>query len=405
MKTDSAIARPERARIPNLEVLALGKIIGQLAFGTLEIVLPNGQQLTFEGKHHPEVRAQWRVLNMRAIRRLISSGAVGFAEGYLEGDWTTPSLPDLMRLAAHNDASMSDRTQGLWLSRLLNRLQHLANNNSRSRAKRNIAYHYDLGNDFYSAWLDESMTYSSALFRHSDMSLVEAQAAKLDRLIEVADIQGHVSVLEIGCGWGSFLERAAGHTAGSVTGISISERQCEYARQRLATRDIANATVAFRDYRDMTGTFDRIVSIEMFEAVGEAYWSTYAAALKRLLSRNGKAALQVITIDESRFDQYRRSADFIQRYIFPGGMLPTKEKLNNLFKASGLRVTDTLSFGHDYAKTLECWRHEFHAKWPTLRTLGFDEKFRRMWDYYFAYCEGGFLAGSVDVVQIGVEHD
>ena len=209
----------------------------------------------------------------RSIRRLISSGAVGFAEGYLEGDWTTPSLPDLMRLAAHNDASMSDRTQGLWLSRLLNRLQHLANNNSRSRAKRNIAYHYDLGNDFYSAWLDDGMTYSSALFRHSDMSLMEAQAAKLDRLIEVADIQGHVSVLEIGCGWGSFLERAAGHTAGPITGISISERQCEYARQRLATRDIANATVAFRDYRDMTGTFDRIVSIEMFEAVGEAYWS------------------------------------------------------------------------------------------------------------------------------------
>ena len=404
MKTETAIRNIDRPGTFGLDTYALKKVIGNLAVGTLHIMLPDGRQLSFEGESRTELSAQWHITDSRAIRRLVTGGALGFAEAYLDGDWTTPSLPALMLLAAHNDNAMAQRTQGMFLPRLVHRLQHIANSNSRGRARRNIAYHYDLGNDFYSAWLDPSMTYSSALFTQPDLSLQQAQHAKLDRLIEIADIRDECEVLEIGCGWGSFLERASARTAGQLTGISISARQCEYARQRLIDKHIANAQIEFRDYRDMQGSFDRIVSIEMFEAVGESYWQTYAHKVKQLLKHGGKAAFQVITIDEARFEQYRGSADFIQRYIFPGGMLPSKERLNATFEDAGMQVTSSFAFGHDYARTLDHWRTEFHAAWPALRKLGFDERFKRMWDYYYAYCEAGFLSGSIDVVQIGVEH-
>ncbi len=404
MRLETIVARRHLPHLFDSSAFLLEKLIDELSVGTLEVILPNGRHLLFSGRNRPEISAQLRIDKPRALRRLVTGGAVGFAEGYLEGDWSTSSLPDLLRLAAFNDEALASRTQGLSLQRLIHRLQHLANSNSRERARRNISYHYDLGNDFYSAWLDESMTYSAALFTSPDMSLTAAQRAKLDRLADMADISGSVGVLEIGCGWGSFLERVAERTHGHLTGVSISERQSEFARQRLAARNIRNVSVELCDYRDVAGSFDRIVSVEMFEAVGEKYWPTYAQTIKRLLRQDGKAALQVITIDESRFDQYRKSADFIQRYIFPGGMLPSKRKLNEVFEDADMRVTDTLSFGRDYATTLALWRERFHAAWPALRELGFDERFKRMWDYYFAYCEGGFSAGSIDVVQIRVEH-
>lgn len=399
----AAASRPLPAPGP----LLLDMLGRRIVEGTLSVELPDGREVRYGGGSGP--RAHWRLASFRPLYRLLTRGATGLAESWMAGEWETPSLQDFMLLAALNEQRLGSPASGLSLARISDRLLHLVRRNSRSRARANIAYHYDLGNAFYRAWLDDTMTYSSAVFEHEDEPLEDAQTRKNARLAGLLELSGDHSVLEIGCGWGGFMEHAARRHGAHVTGVSISREQVAYARERLAGAGLDGlADVQFRDYRDLDGSFDRIVSVEMFEAVGEAWWDTYAATLKRLLKPGGSAALQVITIDEARFATYRRSADFIQRYVFPGGMLPTKQTLEETLGRAGLVVTERLDFGLDYARTLAHWRERFDRAWPAIERLTggrrFDERFRRLWQFYLAYCEAGFRSGSIDVVQVRAEH-
>jgi cyclopropane-fatty-acyl-phospholipid synthase len=293
---------------------------------------------------------------------------------------------------------MLDRSiAGFWPARIFNRVRHLLRANSKAGSRRNIAFHYDLGNAFYERWLDRSMTYSSALYAHPDQTLEDAQEAKLSRVEQLLDLRGGEKVLEIGCGWGALAMRLA-HAGARVTGVTLSSEQLAFSRQRVEQQAVVGK-VAFdmTDYRDLEGCYDRIVSIEMLEAVGEVYWPIYFKTLHNRLNAGGIAVLQVITIDEARFDAYRGSADFIQRHIFPGGMLPTKAIIVELSARAGLKLVSTQSFGQSYAATLSEWRKRFLASWPSIAEMGFPERFRRLWDYYLCYCEAGFRAETIDV--------
>jgi cyclopropane-fatty-acyl-phospholipid synthase len=346
----------------------------------------------------PEVSIS--VHRWRALKRLMLGGEVGFAASYLDGDWSTPDLLRLFELVMLNETTLVPSRRSSWPARLLGKFRHALRRNTRSGSKRNIAAHYDLGNDFYRLWLDESMTYSAGLFGN-DETLEEAQQNKIDYIAGLLELECGGRVLEIGCGWGALAERLAREARCHVTGVTLSEQQFAYASDRLTPQSASGkAEIRLQDYRDVVGCFDRIVSIEMFEAVGEAYWRGYFDLLKQRLSRDGVAVLQVITIAEERFDHYRRSPDFIQRYIFPGGMLPTKTHLRDLAAGAGLEIVSERSFGDDYALTLAEWRNRFGIAWPQLERQGFDERFRRMWDFYLAYCEAGFHARATDVVLL-----
>jgi cyclopropane-fatty-acyl-phospholipid synthase len=325
-------------------------------------------------------------------------GDMGFAEAYMDVDWSSTDLADLIELAAHNEDAIGSPTRGVFLSRLMNRLRHLSHANTRRGSRRNIAQHYDLGNDFYSRWLDPGMTYSSALFRDADMSLETAQDAKYDRVAALLDVQGGERVLEIGCGWGGMVEKLAGQLSCHVTALTLSQEQLAFTEARVRAAGLAARTdLRFEDYRDVAGTFDRIVSIEMLEAVGEAHWPTYFNVLHERLTPGGVAVLQVITISDQRYAGYRSSADFIQRYIFPGGMLPSPAIVREKIAEAGLRLTAVETFGDSYRRTLAEWRRRFEEAWPSIATLGFGVRFKRMWEYYLAYCEAGFRMGAIDV--------
>jgi cyclopropane-fatty-acyl-phospholipid synthase len=279
-------------------------------------------------------------------------------------------------------------------------VRHLLRPNTRSGSKRNIHDHYDLGNDFYGLWLDPTMTYSSAIFAEPQQRLSDGQMAKYQRMAESLDLKPGHKVLEIGCGWGGFAEFTAATYGCHVTGITLSEEQKRFADQRMTRAGLQDRVeIALTDYRDVTGSFDRIASIEMFEAVGEAHWPAFFDKVRDLLSPGGLAALQVILIEDARFDLYRRGADFIQRYVFPGGMLPSPNAFSRAAEAARLKVDETFHFGLDYARTLALWQKQFQQAWPRVAGLGFDARFKRLWEYYLAYCEGGFRAGSIDVAQ------
>jgi cyclopropane-fatty-acyl-phospholipid synthase len=405
MKTSSTAATvsaaPSAAR-DSLTARLVGLLGRRLCQGSLQVVTPRGERLDFGDGGAPQ--AVWRLHHPRALWRLVSGGALGFAEGYLAGDWDTPDLMALLDLAAANEAALGAAAGGRgWLA-AGERLRHRLRANSRRQAQRNIAYHYDLGNDFYSAWLDDTMTYSAAVFAAPDEPLEAAQARKYARLAELAGVAPGRQVLEIGCGWGGFMSHAATRGA-TVTGLSISAEQVAYANVRMQREGLAErARAVFRDYRDAGGSYESIVSIEMFEAVGEAYWDVYARQLAALLAPGGRAALQVITIEPDRFDGYRRNPDFIQRHVFPGGMLPSEPVLHEVLGRAGLTVVERHACGYDYARTLARWRARFEAAWPALTELGFDERFRRLWRYYLCYCEAGFMHDAIDVVQLGVAH-
>jgi cyclopropane-fatty-acyl-phospholipid synthase len=405
MKQTGTIAA-RQLRAPSLVSGALERLGRGVKYGALTIETPSGDRSEFIGSEPLPGAAVWKLNNWKPLWALATRGAMGLAESYLAGDWDSPDLAGFLYFGSVNERSFGDSTKGVAALRLGDRLRHLLRSNSPSRARRNIAYHYDLGNDFYASWLDRSMTYSSALFEGDNDSLELAQQRKYARLADVAGLDAGVHALEIGCGWGGFMEYAAVERGARITGVSISAEQCDYARARLArTTASAQAAVEFCDYRQLEGQYKHIVSIEMFEAVGEAYWPTYAAKLKSLLAPGGRVALQTITIEQARFEGYRRSPDFIQRYVFPGGMLPTKAALASTLSEAGLKITDRLDFGHDYARTLVEWRERFDASWPAIAKLGFDDRFRRLWHYYLAYCEAGFRDNAVDVVQVGIEHD
>jgi len=321
----------------------------------------------------------------------------------MSGDCDCPDLAALVELATVNDAALSRVLQGKLLYKAARRLWHVLRRNSRRGSRRNIAHHYDLGNAFYARWLDPTMTYSAAVYERANDDLATAQLRKYERICRLLDLRPGMQVLEIGCGWGGFAEHAARNFGVEVTGITLSRAQHDYARERAERAGLADRIkIKLQDYRDVIGRFDRIASIEMFEAVGEAYWPVYFDRVRALLAEGGRAALQIITIADSRFEAYRRNPDFIQKYIFPGGMLPSPTVLKQLVQRAGLAWREDAGFALDYAHTLTRWRERFLASWPDIQSLGFDERFRRMWDYYLCYCASGFRHGAIDVRQIAL---
>lgn len=375
--------------------LALGAL-ERLDKGVLHLELPDGSsRLLGHGEHSAALHIRdWAVFD-----RVLRGGDIGFAEAFLDGQWETPDLSGLLTLLAMNREALDAPLYGSFAGRIAHRLVHLLRANTRTGSRRNIAAHYDLGNDFYALWLDPGMTYSSAVFGRKSQSLEEAQTAKYQRILDALQPASGSHILEIGCGWGAFAERAAsaGHR---VTGVSLSRRQLDYARARLELAGLADKTqFEFRDYRDIHGQYDAIASIEMVEAVGERWWPAYFQRIAASLMPGGRAVVQSILIDDALFERYRRGSDFIQKYIFPGGMLPSGARFKALAGEAGLAVTDDFRFGPDYARTLELWRERFTAQTDNVRALGFDERFLRMWTFYFAYCEAGFNSGSTDVAQ------
>lgn len=375
-------------------------VVSRLRVGRFSVVLPDGSQyeLSSNSEHGPH--AMVHIRRWRALRRFVTEGDFGFIESYLDGDWDSPEIANVIELACLNvDTWDAGAMQNLF-HRVKHRIRHLLRPNSKDGARKNIAAHYDLGNAFYQQWLDPSMTYSSALFSGREQSLTDAQTEKYRRIAGLLDLKPEHRVLEVGFGWGGFAEYAAKHHGCKVTGLTLSREQLAYAGERLQRAGLADR-VDFRlqDYRDVQGTFDRIASIEMFEAVGEQHWPRYFAMLRDRLVHGGSAALQIITIEESRFENYRRNPDFIQSYIFPGGMLPTVTVLKDQCKRAQMALADTMMFGGSYAETLKIWRDRFMSRWSEIAPLGFDERFRRMWELYLAYCEGGFRAKAIDVGQ------
>jgi cyclopropane-fatty-acyl-phospholipid synthase len=370
--------------------------------GVMTFVLPDGREIRLEGAEPgPEVRLVVRDFNF--MNRTLRSGTIGFGESYMAGEWDTPDLSALLQVLASNFARFERVAFGNPLVATLNAVQHALRGNSRAGARRNIHAHYDLGNQFYSRWLDTSMTYSSARFEKPGEPLSEAQKRKYRTLCEGMGLSRDQHVLEIGCGWGGFAEYAAREVGAKVTAITISEEQHRFAKERMFRQGLAErADIRLMDYRDVAGRFDRIASIEMFEAVGERYWPTYFDKIRESLKPDGRAGLQIITIRDELFDHYRRRPDFIQKYIFPGGMLPSEERLRAETDRAGLAWAGISRFGQNYADTLAEWGRRFEAAWDEITRLGFDDRFRKLWRFYLSYCEAGFRTARTDVVQLNL---
>ena len=388
---------------------AIFSFLRRIEGGTLTVEGPHGFHQTFghagSGRAVRITLADWDVL-----QRCLKSGDIGFAETWMEGRWQCDDVPGLIELFCRNRSAMEGAIYGSWLGNLAYRIRHWLNANTRKRAKKNIEAHYDLGNQFYRLWLDASMTYSSALFEgDATLSLQDAQLAKYRRILRALGVKPGDRILEIGCGWGGFAETAIRECGAHVTGLTLSTEQLEWARARLDAAGLGTQAqlllVDYRDFEDKVhGGFDHIVSIEMFEAVGEQFWDAYFAAVKRNLKPGGRALVQSITIDEALFARYRVGTDFIQQYIFPGGMLPSPTEFLARAAAAGLTSAGSLRFGRDYAETLKRWRAAFMGVLPQVREQGFDQRFVRLWEFYLAYCEGAFNAGSTDVVQFELRH-
>lgn len=373
----------------------------RIRYGELTFVLPDGRKLTFSGAEENESKAVIIVKDFAFARRAVFGGDIGFFESYAEGQWDTPDLANCLYIFARNADHMQDAFVASPLLDMLNNLRHAINKNTRAGSKRNIMAHYDLGNSFYEKWLDPTMTYSSARFASSSADLENAQVNKYRTLAQSINLKPDETVLEIGSGWGGFAEFAAKDVGAKVTGLTLSPSQYEYARKRIFEEGL-NEKVEFRlqDYRDVGETFDKIASIEMFEAVGEQYWQTYFDKVRSALKPGGVAGLQIITIADRFFDHYMKSTDFIQRYVFPGGALPSPSVLKGHIEKAGLKLQGAADFGQDYARTLNEWHQRFLASWSDIKELGFDDRFKKLWRFYLAYCEAGFRAGTTNVCQI-----
>ena len=389
----------ELRHLPRLAQLAF-RYAAQLRRGTLTVTLPDGGIVRFGGVE-PGPDAAMTVRTYGFAWRLLNGGDIGIAEAYLRGEWETPDLTAFLYLFCVNHDLIAAMLSNKPAVRALQKVRHWFNRNTRHQARRNIYAHYDLGNSFYTAWLDPTMTYSSALYDDRTDDLSAAQQNKYRKLAEAIDLQPDQKLLEIGCGWGGFAEFAAKTFGAKVVGLTISREQRDFAQRRIFNAGLSDRVeIRFQDYRDERDHYDRIASIEMIEAVGEEFWPRYFSQLRDRLLPGGFAGIQAITIQDRFFDGYRREVDFIQRYIFPGGMLPSPAVLRALGERFGLPVIREHIFGQDYARTLASWRDNFRAAWPRLMPLGFDERFRRLWEYYLAYCEAGFLSGNIDVRQI-----
>ncbi|WP_454759917.1 class I SAM-dependent methyltransferase [Caulobacter segnis] len=393
---------PDLKAAPAAFRTALRVAVGNWETGSITFVLPTGAPLTISGRQ-PGPAATIRIHDYNFVRRAFSSGDIGFAEGFMAGEWDTPDLSTVLEAFSLNFDKLSALVDGNPAMRVVNFLYHLLHRNSRDGSRKNIHAHYDLGNAFYSRWLDPSMTYSSALYERPDQPLREAQTAKYAALARTIDLSPGKHVLEIGCGWGGFAEFAAKEVGAKVTGITISQAQYDFARKRLFEQGLSEkADIRLVDYRDVSGQFDAVASIEMFEAVGEAYWPAYFGKVHDVLKPGGRAGLQIITIRDELFTHYRGRTDFIQRYIFPGGMLPSEARLKEETERAGLEWSDLKRFGQNYADTLAEWARSFEAAWSEIRKDGFDERFRRLWRFYLSYCEAGFRTERTNVIQLGL---
>jgi cyclopropane-fatty-acyl-phospholipid synthase len=402
--TQSSIARFELPEGAPAAARAVLRLLQGLKLGTLDVQFPDGSQARF-GKAQPsadEPRAAMRLLDWRVCSAALKSGDIGFAETWIDGGWSTPDLVALLRLFIANRDAVEAVIYGTWWGSLAYRLKHLFNRNSRQGSRKNIHAHYDIGNPFYRLWLDETMNYSSALFEGDfTRPMAQAQQAKVRRALRECDVRPGQRVLEVGCGWGALAECAASEFGAQVTGVTLSAEQLEYGRARLAAAGLAErAELRLQDYRDIADEpFDAVVSIEMFEAVGREYWSGWFQTLAAKLKPGGRACIQTITIRDDLFERYVRSTDFIQQYIFPGGLLPSPSAFRAEAAKAGLEVTNELAFGTDYAETLRRWRSQFLRQDHAVRKLGFDSRFVRIWEFYLAYCEAAFDTGNTDVVQ------
>ena len=376
-------------------------IIERIQLGQLDLITPDGRLHAFVGAGAGP-QAMLRIHDWRVFETVLRAGDIGFTESYIEGRWDTPDLARLLAVVAINHAALESAIYGRWWGALFYRVRHLLRANTRGQAKRNIQAHYDMGNAFYGLWLDTTMTYSAAQFEgRMDRTLEEAQITKYERILENLDVQPGQTVLEIGCGWGGFAEYAIRTRDCRVHGVTLSKEQLAYARERLERAGLADrATIELRDYREVRGEFDHVVSIEMFEAVGEQYWPSFFRTVRDRLKQGRRALIQTISIADELFPRYRTGTDFIQQYIFPGGMLPSEEVFRDRASQQGLLVGDTFRFRLDYAETVRRWRQRFNARLAELHALGFDERFVRTWNFYLAYCEAGFRAGTIDVLQV-----
>jgi cyclopropane-fatty-acyl-phospholipid synthase len=382
---------------------AVFDVASQLNHGRLEFHLPDGRIFSAEGRK-PGLTAVINVHNPDCFARLIREGDMGFSDAYLEGWWSSPDLQVFMDTILDRNEEVFDGFPGMGFLRVFERFRHWMHSNSKEQAKKNIAYHYDLGNEFYSKWLDETMTYSSALFSSDQQDLSKAQIAKYKSMVDQMGVKPGDHVLEIGCGWGGFAEYAAGQRGLRVTGLTISKEQHDYAVERIKRAGLSDMVeIVMRDYRDEVGVYDGIASIEMFEAVGENYWPTYFNTVRERLKPGAKATLQIITIAEKRFAAYRKGVDFIQKHIFPGGMLPSVEALTDQITRAGLLRLNSIEFGDSYSLTLRRWHEIFNDKWEEVRELGFDDRFKRMWNYYLTSCAAAFQSGNCDVTQVTLE--
>lgn len=373
------------------------RLIGRPRHGTLTVTFPNGRSRTV-GNPATGEHAILKLRNFKVITEAMRRGTVGFAAAYINGDLEIEDLTAVFRYFIQNRDIFDAANPGLFRRAAQDLAYHMSRPNSREGAKQNISEHYDLGNDFYGKWLDPSMTYSSALFSSEDQSLEEAQRAKYHRVADVAQVRPGQTVLEIGCGWGGFAETVARDFEAVLYGITLSREQLNYGLERLAKQGLDDlATLHFEDYRDTKGQYDHVASIEMIEAVGEDHWPTYFQAVHDRLKPSGTAAIQAITINEVDFDAYRAGPDFIQRYIFPGGMLLTKTAMREQGEKVGLILENVENFRLSYARTLRLWRERFLQCWSEIAKLGYDEEFRRKWVYYLSYCEAGFMEGTIDV--------
>ncbi len=378
------------------------KLLRKINVGSLTLRLPDGQQIVFGQPYDTREQvphANLALNNWKVFGAVAKSGDIGFAEGYMNQDWTTPDLAALLKLFVANREQLESAVYGSWLGQLGYRIKHWFNRNTKAQARKNIHAHYDLGNAFYELWLDPSMTYSCALFSEPHLTLEQAQYQKYRRALSELRLHQASRLLEIGFGWGGMAQvaTAAGH---QVTGLTLSTEQLKWSKTRLGKLGLAHrADFRLQDYREVDEQFDAIVSIEMFEAVGQAYWNDYFTCLQRNLKPGGYACIQSITIAEALFERYQSGTDFIQQYIFPGGMLPTVEAFESLARSHGLEVIQTYRFGQDYAETLKRWRERFMGQLESVYKLGFDSRFVRTWEFYLAYCEAAFTYHNTDVVQ------
>ena len=374
-------------------------VLSQARYGSIEVSYRKELVFSHNGEFEGP-KALVTLVNKKCLDDFFLKGDLGWAESYIEKNWESSNLSDFLEWGAKNFHEFSKYIRGKWFIILYLRMKHYLNKNSRSGSKKNISFHYDLGNSFYEKWLDKSMTYSSAMFEKQTDDLFKAQINKYSNLAKITNIRNNDKVLEIGCGWGGFSSYLAKNFSADVTAITISKKQYEKVKEKVFKDKLADKVkVQLIDYREIKGQYDKIVSIEMFEAVGERYWSKYFEVLKNNLKNNGSIGLQTITIEDKFFKKYRKFPDFIQTYIFPGGMLPSVEEMTKILKSNGLFIKEQIMFGNDYARTLKLWSRSFEGSWEKIKKEGFNETFRRMWRYYLGYCEGGFKSGNINVGQ------